>query len=534
MISFLQNIIQKHHKWLFSILLFVIIVSFVFTIGASPGIGIGRKHSKKDLFFGYDLRSERDRNALFQETWLSTAFDKTPIFFEVQLQNLALARAIELHYAKELHIPEPSEQQLRGRIRLMPLFFSEETKKFDITTYEKVLQDLLKNPQITPAVIQKVLSDDWKITLVREALGRQGYAFSSQARSTLTKAETQYTFDILSLSIPTKEEIPFSEEDIRAYVDQHSERYLEPESYRLSLIEFNPERYHRFISVATKEVLKKFYLEHRKDFESLQEGSDELKQAIIGAYEHSQLLAIATQKASDFAYQVYEKELASDSDAFRELLTNSEAQWEDLPLFVPGRSFRDERLSAEDLAIVTTLDEEHAFSDPIALKNGHIAILLLKETIPPHPSDFETIRDVALSDLRQERHTEMFRTRCEEISKVLLPLQNDQNSFQERAQELGLSRKTCPQLKPKDAHGQLSQPVLQALLSLAEGQCSQDIFQGDHCEWIWLHTKTADTSAITEENIQKALDLLERHSAQNRTESFFMENIENFSKKHHR
>jgi peptidyl-prolyl cis-trans isomerase D len=530
MISFLQNIIQKHHKWLFSILLFVIIVSFVFTIGASPGIGIGRKRTKQDLFFGYDLHSERDRNALFQETWLSTAFNGIPIFFEAQLQNLALTRAIELHYAKELHIPEPSEQQIKERIYLTPLFFAQETQKFDTTTYEKILQNLFKNPQITPAIVQKVFSDDWKIALVRDALGRQGYAFSSQAQDSLTKAETQYTFDILSLSIPTEKEIPFSEEDIRAYVEQHAERYLEPESYRLSLIEFDPERYHHHIPVATKELLKKFYLEHKKEFESLQEGSDELKQAIIEAYERFHAKAIASQKASDFAYQLYEKELTPDGDVFHELLEKFEAQVEDLPLFVPGQSTYDERFSAEDLAIATTLDEEHAFSDPIAMKNGHIAVLKLEEIIPPHPSNFENIRNIALAELRQERHIEIFRMRCEEISKDLLALQNDHNSLKERAKELGLASKTFSQLKSKDRHSQLSQPALQVLLSLVEGQCSRDIFQRDHCEWVWLHNKTIDASAITEENIKKTLNLLEQHSAQIRTESFFMENIENFAK----
>ena len=39
MISWIQTIIQRHHKWFFGGLLIVIIVAFVFTIGAVPGIG---------------------------------------------------------------------------------------------------------------------------------------------------------------------------------------------------------------------------------------------------------------------------------------------------------------------------------------------------------------------------------------------------------------------------------------------------------------------------------------------------------------
>ena len=43
MISWSQTILQKHNKWLFSILLVVIIIAFVFTIGNTPGIGSGNR-----------------------------------------------------------------------------------------------------------------------------------------------------------------------------------------------------------------------------------------------------------------------------------------------------------------------------------------------------------------------------------------------------------------------------------------------------------------------------------------------------------
>jgi hypothetical protein len=41
----LQNFLQKHHKLLFGTLLVIIVIAFVFTIGA-PGVGLRRiKHS---------------------------------------------------------------------------------------------------------------------------------------------------------------------------------------------------------------------------------------------------------------------------------------------------------------------------------------------------------------------------------------------------------------------------------------------------------------------------------------------------------
>jgi peptidyl-prolyl cis-trans isomerase D len=535
MISFLQRILQKHHKWLFSILLFVIVVSFVFTIGASPGIGTGRKRAKQEVFFDYNLSSERDRNALFQETWISAMLQQTPIFFEAQLQNLAITRAMELYYAKELRLPDPSEAQLKEKIQQMPLFFSKETQAFDSAIYEKILQGLLKNPRITPAAVQKVLSDDWKIAFVRDALSRQGYTFLSQAQEALAKAETQYTFDLLSFS-PSPEEdgdIEVSEEDIHHYVAQHSEAYLEPESYRLAFIEFNPEQYRHSIPVATKESLKKFYFDHKADFASLEEGSDELKQAIIEAYERTQSLAVATQKASDLAYQVYEQELTPDHDALKALWQQYEVKLETLPIFRPGKNIDDERFSADSLSIATTLDEERAFSDPIEMKNGSIAILVLQEIIPPHPADFEDIRETALADLQKERRHEHFRQQCESISKALLaiPEPHNREDFEERTRAMGLSLKTFSQLKLKDAHGKISAAALQALPTLSEGQYSTDLFQENRCEWVRLIHKAIDASAMTEERIQEQFTSLEQAAAQQRTEAFWLENIQHWAKK---
>jgi peptidyl-prolyl cis-trans isomerase D len=534
MISFLQSILQKHHKWLFSILLFVVIVSFVFTIGASPGIGTGHKRAKHERFFGYDLSSERDRNALFQETWLSTILNGMPIFFEAQLQNMAVMRAIELYYTQELHIPNPSEEQIRVKIQHMPLFFAKETQAFNASTYEKTIKDLLKNSQITAATIQKVLSDDWKISFAKDAIGRQGSAFPLQAQDVLIRAETQYTFDILSLTVTPEADVTFPEEEIRTYADQHGERYQEPESYRLIFISFNPERYRPQIPLATKEALKKFYFEHKKDFESLQEGSEELKQAIIDAYERSQASAMASQKANNLAYQLYEQEIIPHSETFQALIKAFEVEPEALPPFTPGQAIDDERFSPDDLTIAATLDEEQPFSDPIAMKNGSIAILVWQETIPPHPSEFAKIRDTALADLRSEKSTEQFHNKCEEISKNLSALSpsDGQEIFEERAKALGISITSFSSLKLKEAHGKVSSSALQVLVEMSEGECSQKLFQKDRCEWVKLHSKAIDETTIDEEKIQQALGTLQQRAAQLRMESFLMENLERFMKQH--
>ncbi len=69
MISWLQTNFQKHFRVLFIVLLGVIIVAFVFTIGAAPGIGDGRNQNRNIQFLETNSRRiHNGRSFLMQPT----------------------------------------------------------------------------------------------------------------------------------------------------------------------------------------------------------------------------------------------------------------------------------------------------------------------------------------------------------------------------------------------------------------------------------------------------------------------------------
>ncbi|MDR2377389.1 MAG: hypothetical protein LBD54_01390, partial [Puniceicoccales bacterium] len=302
--------------------------------------------------------------------------------------------------------------------------------------------------------------------------------------------------------------------------------------YRLACIEFDPERHRSQIPAATKESLKKFYLEHKEEFQSLEEGSDELKRAIGEAYERTQTRSMASQKASDFAYQLYEKELRPDVEAFDALLTTFELKLKELPLFIPGRPMEDKRFSPDELsALVATLDEERPFSDPIETKDGAIALLVLQETLPPRSSEFESVRERALTELQQERRREAFQAHCKEISIQLSRLKPEaevSEAIEDPIRALGLESKSFAQLKPKELQAQVSPAVRQVLEALPEGQVSPELLQDKRCEWVRLRRKAIDAAAIDEEQIQKNLTSLEQKMAQHLENADFVDALERF------
>jgi len=253
----------------------------------------------------------------------------------------------------------------------------------------------------------------------------------------------------------------------------------------------------------------------------------------VEAYERDQMKVIADQRAGDFACQLYEQEIHPDDDAFAEPLGTFGVTLEHLPPCVPGQPNADGRFSPKNLAVAATLEEEHPFSDPVSMENGSTALLVLREILPPHPSEFEAVREKAAAELREERRREAFQACCQEVSAKLSQAcgAEDPEAFGACVQELGLSRQNFDQLRLQELQGKLSQATSRTLGTLSEGQCSPELLQGERCEWVRLQAKKVDASALGEEQIHKTLEGLEEHSSQIFSDSFLMENLEDFAKR---
>ena len=106
MISWLQTNLQKHFRFLFIILLGVVIVAFVFTIGAAPGIGDGRQNIPNLRFFDVELTTESQRQEFFNEAYYSSLLSGAPMSQD-QLNQYAFNRAAALHLANIHNLPGP-------------------------------------------------------------------------------------------------------------------------------------------------------------------------------------------------------------------------------------------------------------------------------------------------------------------------------------------------------------------------------------------------------------------------------------------
>ncbi|HQU09345.1 MAG TPA: SurA N-terminal domain-containing protein, partial [Opitutales bacterium] len=163
MISWIQTNLEKHLKWVFIALLAVIIVSFVFTIGAAPGIGEPDKQANPKEFYGFNINDQQTLERLQQGVVLQQILGTEPMMMgAARLEDRMLARAALLHLAKELQIPTPDELRLKDYIRKQPLFL-DDAGQFNDAQYQQFLTWVKSNPQFNEATVATLIDENFQI-----------------------------------------------------------------------------------------------------------------------------------------------------------------------------------------------------------------------------------------------------------------------------------------------------------------------------------------------------------------------------------
>jgi peptidyl-prolyl cis-trans isomerase D len=177
MISWIQRYFQHHFRTVFALLLAVVIISFVFTIGAAPGIGRADRAGLVDRqFFGYNLSLQSDQQRLMGDAGLSANL-RVGAFGQLdgeQIQNYAFQRAAALHLADQWHIPAATPAEITEQIKTLRMF-SGPDGQFDAKAYQTFRDNLKTNPRgIREADIARIVGDDVRAEKVQALLAGPG------------------------------------------------------------------------------------------------------------------------------------------------------------------------------------------------------------------------------------------------------------------------------------------------------------------------------------------------------------------------
>lgn len=422
MISWIQKTFQQHFRAIFLVLLILTIISFVFTIGASPGIGKAQTKALDRPFYGLNLGSQEDQKRLFRDAGIS-------VFLQAgfsalggeQLQAYALQRHAALHLADQLHVPGPSGADLVDYVKTLRAFAGE-NGTFDAARYAQFRDNLKLDATLTERDVSRILSDDYRYTQVQKLLAGPGYVLPVDVKQQLARAEAKWTIAVASADYakfsPT---VDSSEANLTKFFEENAFRYEIPPQVKVRAVRFPAAAYVSQVSVDDAAV-RALYDSNPARFPkpAPADGKPAVAIPAPGASDadfaavRSQVEAalkldrarnLAAKAASDLALALYEGKVAAPAvEAFlaaRKLASSPVAPFSRTA--APAEFGGSPEIAAEAFRLGTA----RHFSDALPTPDGSV-VLLWEESIAARQPLFAEVRAQVASDFAENEKRKRF------------------------------------------------------------------------------------------------------------------------------
>lgn len=516
MISWIQLTFQRHFRTVFLVLLAGLIISFIFTIGATPGIGRGDRKVQARTFFDLNLSSPEDQSRINTDANLSLYLQAGYQNFSAdQVQQFAFERYAALYLANQLNLPKPSDAQLAEFIQGIRAFAGEDGK-FDASAYTSFRDNLKAGGQFRESDVKRILEDDYRIRRVQTLLGGPGYVDASEVAFQLTRSDTTWTADIARIDYASfAPVIEPTNDQLQTYFEANTFRYDTPEQIKVSYVEFPATRYLAQVNPTDDEIRAYYDANPARfpkpaaaaDAATPAVGSDNLdadflavRDQVSAALRFERARRMANEAASDLPVALFNAKVAPESvpaylAAHNEPLRSAEPfSRGNVPAFLAG--------SRQAVQQAFALDADHRISDAIATAAGAV-VLVWEQTIAPAPSPFSAVVEKVRADYIEAQKRERFVALGRSLRSQLQTALAAGKSFADAAAALtgtngavvktvnfaDFSRRQPPQDFPNAAIGSLE--------ALSAGQLSEMVISGNEGLITYAAAKTvpaADSS----------------------------------------
>ena len=527
MISWIQRYFQHHFKTVFAVLLAVTIISFIFTIGASPGLGRGDRRFVERHFFDYNLSLPDDQARLFGDAQLSASLSLGSLggIEQEQLQNYAFQRAATLHLADEWHIPAATAAEVADMIKTLRLFAGQDGA-FDPSAYAKFRDNLKTNPRgVNEADIARVLGADVRAEKVQKLLSGPGYILPGDVKAMLSRTDTSWSVATATIDYASfKADLKPTDAELTKFFEENSFRYEIPPRVVATYADFPSINYLSSVTVTDGDV-RAYYDANPARFPK----PPEVKPADAKApatpppadpaadfaavrsqvelalkLERAQKLALKT--ASDFTLSLYNGKYVA-GPVLDAAIAKSGITLKPLAPFTREAGPAELGGSPEIAAEAFKLNANRFYSEALAAPTGGV-VLFWKETQPSRKPAFAEVREKVSADYiegeRQKRFVELGKSIKTQVETRLKAGEVFGPAIEAAAKAANLKVETKPlpsftlRTRPQD----VDYAVLGALDRLEKGQISDMAISTDKGTFVYAADKQVPD--LTEANPQFA------------------------------
>lgn len=497
MISWIQRYFQHHFKTIFAVLLAVTIVSFIFTIGAAPGIGRADRQSLERRVFGYNLGSQDDQARLFGDAALSAQLQVGYAPEGAELQNYAFQRAATLQLADQLHIPPSSKQEMADFIKNLRIFAGQDGQ-FDAARYAQFRDSLKTNPRLNEASVSRVLGDDVRADKVQKLLAGPGYVLPEDVKRQLEQADATWTLGVATIDYASyNPNIPVSDAILTKFYEENSFRYEIPPRIVVSYADFsalsqigsvqvtdadvrayydaNPARFPKPAPADAKAPAKS---DPSADFAAV-------RPQVETALKLERARRLAAKAASDFSYDLYQRKLTPGSPEFDAFLASRKVALKNLAPFTREDGPAEFGGSPEIATEAFKLSPDRTFSDAVNAPTGAL-VLFFKDLQPARKPSFAEVRDKVAADYTDGEKRKRFVELGRAVRTTLEARLKAGDTFDKAvasaasANNVKIDAKMLPPFSRRQPPQDVDYSVFGALERLDKGRVSDMVIARDH------------------------------------------------------
>lgn len=545
MISWIQNHLIRHGRWIFISLLAVIIIAFVFTIGNTPGLTTDDSNYEERIILGVDVNNQRVMDALARNVGLSYQLrTQSEIRNQNQFQSELANRIAQLYLIEKLGLPNPSQEELKTYIEGLA-YFQDESGAFDSEKYNDFINLVNVNPDISENQFIQTLVEDYKIESLNSVVEGPGFYTNPQSQFILDERNTAYNLYNIKIDPNTFDpEIDTSEAVIKEYFETQQIAYETDEKIEASSILFPLVAE---IADVDTDTLKEYYLANKDtidaeyragkkvlidlDAEVLDnEASDETEETITfemvsditkASWVAKEQNKAAEAQASEFVYTLYDQAIELNSDAFNDLLAAYSVSEKDVEPYAASEIY-GKALPSNLLQAGFALNADRFYSDPYKTNDGFV-VLLYKATVPSAIPPFESVAEQVKTDYIASETRAAFNAHGESIKSQLEALVESGDDFQSGAEALGLTVEHYPEFSYSDRPENAKPYEFQALFSLKEGEVSNMTNYSETAIITYLASKGVQEYEASEEEVEQLVSSIKGFSKNTGLNGFYNE-----------
>ena len=546
MISWISNLIQKRSKAIFSVLLFIVIIAFVFTIGAGPGLVSKDKTNRENNFYGIDLNSQADVQRLRNATTVTRYINGIQRYDERQFDRQAKMRQVRLYLAERLAIPQPTPEQLKDFIKTKAAFLNE-TGQFDQTLFKRFAETVKDGTEIDDAFVTQVLKDDYRLEQLDRLMMGPGMVPSEEVMATARREKTTWSIEMAEFKYDTfTPAIEITDEAIEEFFASKQFQYQIPEEYTISFVEFDASVVKDPIEDPGQEALQRYFLTNRAKFAEAEkkatpvpaEGEEAVslsplelyelvKNEVYAKYVQDKRIEKAVVVANDFTGKLFDQKIGYGSIEFKKLLVEYGLKLKTVPPFNERPETQLADILPKELFLLSMqLDKERYYSDVVANRNktGYLVAFLESKKAARLP-ELEEVKAQVVSDYREMKKAEAFSEKGIELATQMREQLQQGETFASLAEAHDLAYEKPESFsfygKPESVPYQL----LQSFEPMKPGEMSDMITIGDKGYFVFVESKAMPEVAQDDDSFKNTLNGLNNYAGMGRYQVLLNEMI---------